>query len=263
MYIDGVNVYTKTQAKNFAAGSKVKVRVYLPYIGSDSFSMIGQFGAYGALEAADIPMGAYKTKADGAYLPSSEFAVYNYNIATPMNCEGYPYLFFAVEGFSYEPGKPVTEDFIILADVLPGRVLSQEEYSNALAHNSFARIASETDYARPVSSFGGSEMADFLAGTWRSYNFWICPLVRGAETPMAGIEDVIADNSETLSVAVDGTNLVVSGAADGVVRIYGLNGVCHATATAANGGAVFNISSLNGGVYVVTSENGASVKFVK
>lgn len=262
MYIDGVNIYTCKQAKQYDAGAKVKLRVYLPYIGSESFSMIGQFGTLGALEAADIPMGEYRTSDDGVYLPNKEYGVYTYNIASPMNCEGYPYLFFAVEGF-VSTGSTVTEDFVIVTDVVPGRVLSQEEYNNALAHNSFVRVASETDYTRPVSVFGGSSPVDFFAGTWRSYNFWICPLVRGAETPAGGVENVVSDYAEKLKVEISGTNMIVKGTADGIVSLYGINGVWHATATAANGGAIFNISDLQHGVYVVRSENGASAKFVK
>lgn len=263
MYVDGVNIYTAKQPSNYAAGAKVKLRIYLPYIGTDNFLMMGQFGSYGALELADIPMGDYKTRDDGAYLPSKDFGVYTYNIASPMNCEGYPYLFFAVEGFASKPGVDVTEDFVLLTDVLPGRILTSEEFSNALAHNSFVRQNSESDYMRPVSLYGGSAPVDIKAGTCRSYNFWICPLVRGAETPLSGIEDVISEEVETLAVEYTGANLIVRGAADGVVKIYGLNGVCDATATAANGGAIFNVSALQPGVYVVCSENGASVKFVK
>ena len=263
MFVDGVNIYTAKQPSQYESGATVNVRVYLPYIGDEGFTMIGQFGALGALEAANIPMGQYRTSDDGAYLPSKDYGVYTYNMASPMNCEGYPYLFFAVEGFASEPGETVTEDFVIATDVLPARALSQEDYSNALAHNSFVRIGSENDYIRPVSVFGGSTPADFIAGTWKTYNFWICPLVRGAETP-AGISDVTSGKAERLSVERDGDNLVVTGAADnGLVRICGLNGVCHASATAANGGVVFNVSALTPGVYVVWSENGATAKFVK
>lgn len=263
MYVDGVNVYTAKQPSRYESGAKVKVRIYLPYIGSDSFSMIGQFGGIGAMEAANIPMGNYRTGNDGAFLPNSDYGVYTYNIATPMNCEGYPYLFFAVEGFANSKGGEVAEDFVIATDVLPGRALTQEDFSNALAHNSFVRVSSESDYSRPVSVFGGSAVADFIAGTWRSYNFWICPLVRGAETPVSGIEDIVIDKTEKLNVELAGGNLFVSGAADGIVRIYGLNGVCHATANAANGGAVFNITALHPGVYIVCTDNGASAKFIK
>lgn len=263
MYVDGVNIYAAKQPKSFADGAKVKLRIYLPYIGDDSFSMIGSFGALGALEAADIPMGDYRTRDNGAYLPSREYAVYTCNIANPMNCEGYPYLFFAVEGFDGTPNKAVTEDFVLATDVIPGRALSIDDYSNALAHNSFARQIGETDYLRPISIYGGASMADPLAGTWRSYNFWICPLVRGAETPASGIEDIVADRSEKLVIERSGDNLIVSGAADGTVRVYGLNGVCHAAGTAANGGIIFNIADLQSGVYVVSTEYGVSAKFLK
>jgi len=262
MLVEGVNIYTAIQPSKYASDATVKLRVYLPYIGKEGFSMIGQFGAIGALEAANIPMSQYRTRDDGAYLPSRQFGVYTYNMATPMSCEGYPYLFFAVEGFASKPNTTVTEDFVIATDVQPARALSQEEYSNALSHNSFVRMGNESDYIRPVSVVGGSSMADFLAGTMKSYNFWICPLVRGAETP-SGINDVIGDKAEKLSIEREGDNIIVTGVADGIVRICGLNGVCHASADAANGGAIFNTSALAPGVYVVWSANGASAKFVK
>lgn len=263
IYLDGVRIYTARQSVKHDKDAKVKVRVYLPYIGEESFLMIGQFGTIGALEGANIPMGDYRTRDDGAYLPSKDFGVYAYDFSSPLNCEGYPYLFFAVEGFASKPGVEVTEDFVIATDVMPGRVLSTEEYNNALAHNSFVRLSSETDYSRPVSVFGGSAPADFLAGTWRSYNFWICPLVRGAETPFLGIEDVVCEKEGQLKVELIPGNLIVSGASDGIISIYGINGICYSTATAANGGAIFNISSLQPGVYIVRAANGKTVKFVK
>ena len=212
MFIDGVNIYTATEPQKFNTNAKVKVRIYLPYIGESNFSMIGLYGTMGALELDDIPMNMYKTKEDGAYLPIKNSGVYTMKPSSPMNCEGYPYLFFAVEGFASTPDKEVSEDFVIATDVMPGRELSFEEYNNALAHNSYVRINEESDYSRPVSIFGGSTAS--ASGTFKSHNFWICPLVRGAETPLTGIEDVVNSKGSDISVTREGDNLIIEGASD-------------------------------------------------
>ena len=258
MFVDGVNIYTAKQAKNFDKDAKISVSLYLPYIG-DYLSML----SIGPIDMDLISMGNYKTRDDGAYLPSKEYGVYTMNTYQPISCSGYPYLFFAVEGFTYSPETTIDEDFVIATDVIPGRVLDIEDYNNALAHNSFVREANENDYLRPVSSFGGSSIVNFSPLQYRSYNFWICPLVRGAETP-SGIEDVIAADESKISLSREGNNLLVNGVIDGcTISIYGTNGTCHLTATAANGGAIFNISGLTGGVYIVSTSDGASAKFVK
>lgn len=263
MFVDGVNIYTAKQAKNYASNAKVKVRIYLPFFGDTDFSMIGTSGTIGALELDDIPMGMYQTRDDGAYLPIKDYGVYTMKTSSPMNCEGYPYLFFAVEGFSCTQGEPVTEDFVIATDVIPGRELSYEDYHNAIAHNSFVRRIGELDYKWPIKEFGGCTI-DIFAGIYKTHNFWICPLVRGAETPLSGIEDVITAETSKISLTLEGNNLLVNGVKDGCsISIYGVNGTCHLTASAANGGAIFNISGLNGGVYIVTTTDGASAKFVK
>lgn len=259
MFVDGVNIYTATQPKNFGSNAKVKVRIYLPYFGETDFIMIGTSGTIGALELDDIPMGMYKTREDGAYLPIKDYGVYTMYPSFPMNCEGYPYLFFAVEGFAVTPkDEPVTEDFVIATDIMPGRELSMEDYHDALAHNSYVRSEGELDYRRPVTSFGGTNIL-----LTKSHNFWICPLVRGAETP-SGIEDIIAAEASKITLSRESDNLLVNGVSDGcTISIYGTNGTCHLTATAANGGAIFNISGLNGGVYIISTSDGASAKFVK
>ncbi len=263
MYVDGVNIYSGKKAQNVSADSYVKVRIYLPYLGQSSFSMVGQFGALGALELDNIPMTNYKTTEDGAYLPSKDFGVYTMSISRPMNCEGYPYLFFAVEGFVSEPNVKVTEDFVIATDVLPGRALALEDYSDALSHNSFVRQNGESDFLRPVSVFGGSSF-DIASNGWKSYNFWICPVVRGAETPFTGIEDIVVDSAKTeLELTREGDCVTITGVKDGQVSVYGLNGVCELTAQAANGGVIFNISALGKGVHIVRTAEGSTAKFVK
>ncbi len=263
MYVDGVNIYAAMQPTQAAADAQLRVRVYMPYIGDDFFVMVGMYGQLGALEGDNIPMSNYKTSEDGVYSPVKEYAIYNMNFTNPMNCEGYPYLFFAVEGFASEPNVKVTENFVIATDVKPARSLSFEDYNNALAHNSFVRSNGESDYMRPVSVYGGSSMADFLGNEWKSYNFWICPLVRGAETP-AGIEDVIVDSpTSALTLTRDGDIVTVNGVGDGSVSVFSINGVCQMSAEAANGGAVFNVSGLANGIYVIAAADGSSVKFVK
>lgn len=264
MYVDGVNIYTQHKPTSFADEAKVKVRLYLPYIGESSFSMIGQFGTLGCIEGGDIPMADCKTSEDGAYVPVTDSGVYRFDISNPLSCEGYPYLFFAVEGFAYEHiSGDLTEDFVLLTDVMPGRGLSSSEYNNALAHNSYVRTANETDYIRPVSVFGGMSY-DFASSTYKSYNFWICPLVRGAETPYSGIDAIAADNgAKELEIVRSGGLLTVANAVDGRIEIFGLDGACKLSAVAANGGAIFNVSGLTSGLYVVRAADGAVAKFIK
>lgn len=265
MYVDAVNIYVDHKPEKFADDATVKARVYLPYITDDSFSMMGLYGYLGPLEGDNIPMDNCKTAADGVFVPTSNAGVYRMDCVTPMSCTGYPYLFFAVEGFFCGDMNTasVDEDFALLADVTPYRTLSTDEYTNALAHNSFVRQSSESDYLRPVSMFGGSTMASDLSG-WKTYSFWICPVVRGAETPFAGIGSVSAeDKGSTLTLNISGEQLTVTGAADGTVDIYGINGARQLSAQAANGGAVFNTSALAPGVYIIRTTDGATAKFVK
>lgn len=262
MFVDGVNIYAAMEPEGYDANARVKVRVYLPYITDSSFSMMGMFGSIGAIDAADIPMRNYRTHADGAYVPGSGNCVYSMNMADPLRCEGYPYLFFAVEGFAYDPqAAQLSEKFVLAADVMPGRVLSSAEYNNAMAHNSFVRGNGESDYLRPVSVYGGSAPAN---GGFKSYSFWICPIVRGAETPL-GVNNIAMDVDNTkLTVERQGDLILVSGVADDIdVAVYSMSGTCVAKARAANGGVIFNTASLGRGVYLVSAANGASAKFVK
>ncbi|MCM1452599.1 MAG: T9SS type A sorting domain-containing protein [Clostridium sp.] len=260
MYVDAVNVYAVKKPEN-AGDAKISIRAYLPYIGESSFLMMGQFGQYGALEVDVVPMSAGKTSEDGVYLPVKSYAVYTMRPQNPMSCEGYPYLFFAVEGFAYKGGETLTEDFGIATDVMPYRNLTQEEYVNGLAHNSYVRLSSESDYLRPVTLFGGTDPMGAFTGNYKSFNFWICPEVRGAETS-AGIGDVAVNPADALKIERDGDTLLVGGAADGIVSIYGANGALKMQATTANGGAMFNISGLTPGVYIVKTATSAA-KFVK
>ncbi len=261
MYVDGVNIYLAKAPGAVPSSATMMTRVFLPFLGDGQFSMIGQFGALGALEGENVPINSAKTSADGVWLPSSNFAVYNVDFSTKLNCEGLPYLFFAVEGFSYDQNADMSEDFVLATDVMPARELNMEDYNNALAHNSFVRQGGETDYIRPVSVFGGSSMTP--AGNFKSYNFWICPMVRGAETPVSGVEDIVTGIERNISLERDGDNLIVTGVADGQLSIVALDGTIRSTAKAANGGAIFNTSSLAHGVYVVVAADGQTIKFVK
>ena len=261
MYVDGVNIYLAKKPGEVPSSSMMATRVFLPYMGDEGFSMVGQFGALGALEGDNVPVNSAKTKEDGVYLPSSQFAVYNVDFQTKLNCEGYPYLFFAVEGFSYTSDADMTEDFVLATDVMPVRELGMEEYSNALAHNSFVRQGGESDYIRPVSVFGGSSMTP--DGNFKSYNFWICPIVRGAEMPFSGVENVSGGMDRPMQIEREGDNLLVTGVSDGGLSILGLDGMVHCSANAANGGAIFNTGSLATGIYIVMASDGRTLKFVK
>ncbi len=261
MYVDGVNIYLAKKPGEMPASTQMMTRVFLPYLGEDDFSMIGQFGALGALEGDNVPANSAKTSDDGVWLPSKQFAVYNIDFATKLHCEGFPYLFFAVEGFSYSQDADMAEDLVLATDVMPSRELDMDQYNNALAHNSFVRLDGEGDYLRPVSVYGGSSMAP--SGNFKSYNFWICPMVRGAETDLSGIGEIHTATSRAMNLEREGDNLIVKGVADGIVSVTGLDGTSRTRAKAANGGAIFNISALAPGVYVVTATDGQTCKFVK
>lgn len=261
MYVDGVNIYLAKKPGEVPASSMMMTRVFLPYLSEEGFSMVGQFGALGALEGENVPMNSAKTKDDGAWLPSNQFAVYNVDFVTKLSCEGYPYLFFAVEGFSYTQDADMDEDFVLATDVLPGRELSMEDYNNALAHNSFVRQGNENDYIRPVSVFGGSSMTP--TGNFKSYNFWICPMVRGAEMSLSGIRDTFDRTDRQMQIEREGCNLLVTGVADGELLICGLDGYVRSSVKAANGGAIFNTDSLDPGIYIVRASDGRTLKFIK
>ena len=261
MYVDGVNIYLAKKPGEVPSSSMMMTRVFLPFLGDRDFSMIGQFGALGALEGDNVPINSAKTKEDGVWLPSGQFAVYNVDFATKLNCEGFPYLFFAVEGFSYDSDADLTEDFVLATDVMPARELDSEQYNNALAHNSFVRQNNESDYIRPVSIFGGSSMSS--TGKFKSYNFWICPMVRGAETDLSSVKEITAPENRNMQLEYDGHNLITTGVPDGQVSVVALDGTVRIRANAANGGAIFNISTLPSGLYVVVAADGQTHKFVK
>lgn len=88
-------------------------------------------------------------------------------------------------------------------------------------------------------------------------------MVRGAETPVSGVEDIVTGIERNISLERDGDNLIVTGVADGQLSIVALDGTIRSTAKAANGGAIFNTSSLAHGVYVVVAADGQTIKFVK
>lgn len=265
MFVDAVNVYVAKKPESFADGTNIQVKLYLPYITDTNFSMIGLTGAMGVVDGDIIPMADCKTAEDGVFVPTSGAGVYRMDCSSPLSCEGYPYLFFAIEGFSYDPTvTTLEEDFMLLTDVLPYKTLTQVEYSNALAHNSFGRYGSESDYIRPVTTYGGTNDLLQFEGIYKSYSFWICPVVRGSETPFSGIGSItVDDNASTLSIETAGSQLTVTGAVDGTISIYGINGSLQTTAYAANGGAIFNVSSLAPGIYIVRAADGATAKFVK
>ncbi|MDE6396260.1 MAG: T9SS type A sorting domain-containing protein, partial [Muribaculaceae bacterium] len=89
------------------------------------------------------------------------------------------------------------------------------------------------------------------------------PVVRGAETP-GSVDNVVVDSEKAeISLMRDGDIVTVTGVNDGTVSIFSINGVCRLSAEAANGGAIFNVSGLAKGIYVVATTDGRSAKFVK
>lgn len=236
-FLDGVNVYLTTKPTRWKPGATIRVRVWMPQLGENDilFTAVPIDGEYVKFE--DI-----KTADDGAWVPVKDGAVIQVRFSSPIDLYGKQLLFIDVDGWSDDPA---TEDFHMLMDVMPNKVMAPEHASNRLAHNSFVRLNGENDYLRPVSYFGGNYGS-----------FMICPLVRGGETPIGAVSSI--KTTERLGYRTEGSSIVLTGN-DGRFEVFNISGtLCH-TGKISEGKA--SIPDLLPGIYVARNESGQTVKF--
>lgn len=240
-YIDGVNVYLSHKPTKWQTDAKIGVRVWMA-----SITQEGVLLNYLPLEGDEIKFEDIKGEEDGVWVPIDGGAVVQMKCTEPVDLYGKPFIFIDVFGWSNDPK---TEDFRMLMDVMPNMQMQPEDAQNMLAHNSFVRIKGESEYLRPVSYFGGNYGS-----------FMICPIVRGAETPLASISMVKNTRNQSLTCAINNGVITLEGA-DANVMIYNVAGqACHSGAIV-NGTYTFNASLLAPGIYVARTSAGETAKF--
>ena len=240
-YLDGVNVYLHHKPTKYKANAKLVLKIWMvqiPKTGDLKFTTT-------PVEAQTLKMEDIKADGeDGAWAPVEGGAVAAFRFDTPLDLFGKGLFFVSVEGFSNDPA---TEDFCILTDQI-GTNLSGVDVNNRLAHNSFARLKGETDYLRPISSYGG--------GTG---SFAICPLIR---IPMAttGISSAQNGTSKVFHATYANGALTLSTNHSGIVKVFDLTGKLVRNIEVQSGTASISMPELNSGVYIVQGPRGENVK---
>lgn len=244
----GVNVYFYKKPTKYAEGAKVTLNVWYPMITESAFTFTQNpsTGGY-PLESAFIYYSDIKADGeDGAWALTYDGAVANITFNNPIDLYGKPYFFISIDGFSQDP---MNDDLCLLAD-MKGVKHDDFQQSNALAHNSFGRMSGESDYLRPISSYGGG-----------NGSFMICPVIRSYHTPSA-IETVsVAENN--FKAYMNGSDLVVESSADDVLTVYDLTGKMVMQESVIEGQNIIATDKMASGVYVVKSACGNAVKIVK
>lgn len=242
-YLDGVNLYLHHKPTKYKEGAKIRLQVWLPNITEESVLF-----TYLPLEGVEIPFENFKSDGeDGAWALTYDGAVANIKFDVPVDLYGKPYFFVSVEGFSQDPE---TEDFCLLSD-LKGAKLTEVDYYNLLAHNSFGRFEGEYDYFRPISNYGG--------GTG---SFCICPVIT------SGISEVDKNACDAVrlpsfnAAGYNGNIIVMSAEACNVV-VYDISGKVVLNTSVTEGENVVEAQLLKSGVYIVRASNGNVVKIIK
>ena len=241
-YLDGINVYFYKKPTKYAEGAKLTVQVWLPTITNNYMILTAMPLNGGYLKYTDIKADGE----DGAWAMTYDGAVGNIELDEPIDLYGKPYFFISIEGFSNDP---TNDDLCLLTD-LKGKTMTDVEQSNLLSHNSFARVNGESDYMRPVSSFGGGNAT-----------FAICPVIRSAISE-AGVEGVAIDKVNGFTVAVAGKTINVTTAVAGNVYVYDLAGKVVASQAVAEGDTSIALDNVACGVYVVKGPQGKAQKVI-
>lgn len=241
-YLDGVNVYFYKKPTKYVDGAKLTLQVWLPTI-TDSYMILTAMPLNGAyIKYTDIKADGE----DGAWALTYDGAVANVVLDEPIDLYGKPYFFISIEGFSDDPA---TDDLCLLTD-LKGKKMNEVEQSNLLSHNSFARQNGESDYMRPVASYGGGNAT-----------FAICPVIRSAISE-AGVEGVAADKVNEFNVTVAGKTLNVESTVAGTVYVYDLAGKIVATTQIAEGASSIAMDNVANGIYLVKGPQGKAHKVI-
>ncbi len=250
--LTGVNVYFHHKPTKYAAEAKVTLNVWVPLITETNiyFTQNPNTGGY-PIESAFIKYSDIKADGeDGAWALTYDGAVANITFPTPIDLYGKPYIFISIDGFSQDPAN---DDLCLLTD-LKGKALNDFEKANLLSHNSFGRMSGESDYLRPISSYGGG-----------NGSFMICPVIRSYHTSSVidGVDDIAAGSSDEFNAYTDGTDLRIESAADGLVSICDLTGKIVKQQYVAAGSDNIAIDALSSGFFIVKGPRGKAVKIIK
>ncbi len=242
-YMDGVNVYLHHKPTKYKADAKITLQVWYPSANTDGSLKFRHI----PVEASVINMSDIKADGeDGAWALTADGAVASFMFDAPLDLNGKPLLFISVEGVSNDPQ---TEDFAILADLM-GKELDEISVTNRLAHNSFARLATEDDYLRPIHTFGGGNGS--LA---------ICPLIRAAET--TGIGEIGEGTSAAFSVRLDDGRIQIKTDMEGRFVLMSSSGKTILAKHLNKGYHTIPANGLPNGIYIVRGPNNTTVKVLK
>lgn len=240
-FLDGVNIYLSHKPTRWKEGAKIRVRIWIPQLGDNDILFTGT-----PIDGYYVRFEDIKSDQD-AWVPVNDGAVLQITLDQPIDLYGKQLLFIDVDGWSYDPA---TEDFHMLMDVMPNKIMEPENASDKLAHNSFVRLKGENDYLRPVSYYGGGYGS-----------FMICPVVRGGETPYGGVESVKVDRHTALDCSVNNGTVTLTGD-DDTFTVYSATGIlCH-TGAVDNGSYTFSIAGFAPGIYIVRTTAGLAAKFL-
>ena len=241
-YLDGVNVYFFKKPSKYKEGARLTVQVWLPTI-TESYMILTAMPLNGAyLNYSDIKSDGE----NGAWAMTYDGAVANITLDEPIDLYGKPYFFISIEGFSDDPSS---DDLCLLTD-LKGKTMNEVEQSNLLSHNSFARQNGESDYMRPVASYGGGNAT-----------FAICPVIRSGISE-AGVENVTINKADEFTVSVAGKTINVNTATAGEVYVYDLAGKVVASESVVEGETSIDLNNVANGIYVVKGPQGVAHKVI-
>lgn len=241
-YLDGFNVYFYKKPTKYKEGARLIAQVWLPTI-TESYMILTAMPLNGAyINYTDIKADGE----DGAWALTYDGAVANIVLDEPIDLYGKPYFFISIEGFSNDP---TTDDLCLLTD-LKGKTMDEVEQSNLLSHNSFARQDGESDYMRPIASYGGGNST-----------FAICPVIRSAISE-AGVENVTINKTNEFTVTVAGKTINVTTSTAGDVYVYDLAGKMVASQSVVEGETSIDLNDVAGGVYVIKGPQGNAQKVI-
>ncbi len=241
-YLDGINVYFYRKPTKYKEDARLTVQVWLPTI-TDSYMILTAMPLNGAyLKYTDIKSDGE----NGAWALTYDGAVANITLDEPIDLYGKPYFFISIEGFSNDPSS---DDLCLLTD-LKGKKMNEVEQSNLLSHNSFARQEGDSDYMRPVASYGGGNAT-----------FAICPVIRSGISE-AGVENVTINKADEFSVSVVGKTININTAIAGEVYVYDLSGKVVASESVVEGETSIDLNNVADGIYVVKGPQGIAHKVI-
>ncbi len=244
VYLDGVNVYLLHKPTKFNEDATLRLQVWMTDITSSGVQL-----AYTPVEGAFLKMKDIKAEGeDGAWTPIEGGAVAQFKFDEPLSMYGKTTFFVSLEGFSNDP---TTEDFVMLMDVM-GKPMDEVTAANMLSHNSFARLKGESDYLRPISSYGGG------TGT-----FAICPLISfpGSLSSVQGVK-TSEENSFSAHFVSNSTIEAIS-SEEGNVAVYNAGGQKLAEGVVSNGRVILNISNAGHGIYLVKGPKNKTAKILR